>query len=100
MAFGESPQQALQREIMEETGLEVETDRILFASTWPTTPKREALVICYLCISPSAEVRLSCEHQDYFWADKNQAHGMLSGNTLHDWEQYNLADIPELTGTP
>ncbi|MEK3686404.1 NUDIX domain-containing protein [Paenibacillus sp. FSL R10-2736] len=43
--FGESLEAALEREILEETGLAVTTERILYAVTLLTDPARQVVII-------------------------------------------------------
>jgi 8-oxo-dGTP diphosphatase len=65
--YGESPENAVKREVWEETGLEIEIKRLLLVKTW--SPDRVGLY--YLCeiiggeIHPSEEV----SEADYFSLD-------------------------------
>ena len=66
VAFGESPADALRREVAEETGLEVEVAGPL--ATWHSVRGRFQLVgIDFLCEYVAGEVVLSDEHERFAW---------------------------------
>ena len=64
--FGESPVEALRREVAEETGLQIEPLAPL--QVWHYVQQRFQLVgIDYLCASDAREVVLSDEHDGFEW---------------------------------
>ena len=67
MEFGEAPEQALQREIMEETGLSANI--LCPLQTWSFFREEETQIvgITFLCKAESNKVRLSKEHDDFAW---------------------------------
>ena len=69
--FGESPVEALRREVAEETGLPVEP--IAPLQVWHYVQQRFQLVgIDYLCACHSGEVVLSDEHDGFGWLTEEE----------------------------
>ncbi len=69
--FGESPIEALRREVAEETGLEV--DVVGPVATWHSVRGRFQLVgIDYLCEYVAGEVVLSDEHERFAWLTEEE----------------------------
>ena len=66
MEFGETAEETLKREIMEETGLKVNPIKLL--DTWNLIKEeRQITGIIYLCSIEEGEVKLSDEHDAYKW---------------------------------
>ena len=67
LEFGESPMQALKREINEETGLEVE--KLILLNAWNSFKDEctEIIGLTYICTANGDNVMLSKEHSDYEW---------------------------------
>jgi mutator protein MutT len=61
---GESPEECVAREIIEEAGLAVSVVRLLSTWVFEVVPGRRVLIVAYLCelISPAESVRASDEH--------------------------------------
>ena len=78
LEFGESPMQALKREINEEPGLEVEKLILLFAWNSFTDECTEIIGLTYICTANGDNVMLSKEHSDYEWV------------TYEEMKDYNL----------
>lgn len=71
MEFGETAEEALERELMEETGLKVKPLRLL--DTWDLIRGNHHITgIIYLCSLEEGEVTLSDEHDAYKWIDANK----------------------------
>ena len=82
--FGESPVEALRREVAEETGLQVEP--IAPLQVWHYVQRRFQLVgIDYLCACQSGEVVLSDEHDRFAWLTEEEL------RRLHPEEQLQFA---------
>ncbi len=96
LEFGEDLLSGLKREIMEETGLEVIVDKLLFATTFKTHDYRQVVIINYLCRSNTDKVTLSDEHTDYLWADKNTLLEYLGKRTLKDLKDNNILEQLEI----
>lgn len=94
--FGETMQEALRREIREETGLPVEVGGLLYASTFFTNPARQVFLLCYACAACSDEIILSGEHIDYCWAGRKEVMRRLSAEILKDLTADNIFDRLEL----
>lgn len=66
MEFGETSEETLRREILEETGLTVKPIKLL--DTWNLIREDYQIAgIIYLCQLEEGEVRLSDEHDAYRW---------------------------------
>ena len=65
--FGETPENALKREISEETGLDVRVYDTAYIGTYFPDEFRQLVIISYFCTSPTDSIILSNEHIDYKW---------------------------------
>jgi mutator protein MutT len=79
MEFGETAEETLKRELLEETGLQVTPVKLL--DTWNVVYQNknyQITGIIYLCKFEKAEVKLSDEHDKYKWvaADSNSIDNM------------------------
>lgn len=79
----ESPQEALIREISEETGLTVTIGRPFNVFTFKKDTGEFKVGITFLCEYVSGEVRLSHEHTDFRWIDPKDFAQMESVPSLH-----------------
>ena len=70
--FGENVEDALIREIKEETNLDIEI--IKPTNVWSFQPKEnfQLVGITFLCKQVSGEINLSDEHEHFIWVDKNK----------------------------
>ena len=66
---GENLKDCLRREILEETGLEVEIKEPFERWSFKKNPKLTVIGVTYLCEYLDGEVELSDEHLGYFWFD-------------------------------
>jgi 8-oxo-dGTP pyrophosphatase MutT (NUDIX family) len=66
----EQPEQALQREFREETGMTVSVGTIIDSWLFEVLPGRHVFIVSYL-VTPVAEefIKISHEHGDFFLAD-------------------------------
>ena len=83
--FDEIISDCLHREVMEETGLTITVDRLLYAATpiVPAKTKVGAVGLIYICHTDSDAVTLSHEHTEYLWATKAQLAESLTDPTLN-----------------
>ncbi len=84
LEFGEDLETGLKREIMEEVGLTVKVERLLYASTFQSKENRQTVILNYLCHGFTDQVTLSEEHERYLWADKKTMKKYLAKGILHD----------------
>jgi 8-oxo-dGTP diphosphatase len=78
MEFGETPEETLGREVLEEVGLEVEIIKPLDTWSFFKDENTQIVGVTYLCKAASSEVILSEEHVDFAWV------------TLEDIHNYNI----------
>ncbi|HEX3078393.1 MAG TPA: NUDIX domain-containing protein [Lachnospiraceae bacterium] len=79
--FGESPDKAVVRLIHENTGLNVQIDRILY--TWSFMVGEVCNIgISYLCLTGMEDVILSEELHDYKWIRKEDFHKYIENNAM------------------
>ncbi|WP_042202567.1 NUDIX hydrolase [Paenibacillus camerounensis] len=85
--FGEGLEDALEREIAEETGLSVTVGAVAYAASFLTDPGRQVIIITYHCQSENNIVLLSEEHADYQWCTRCQLQQLLPPGILADFER-------------
>jgi 8-oxo-dGTP diphosphatase len=91
--FGEEIETALMREIREETGLDINVERILYATTFKTSPTRQIVLLTYLCTTDGKEISISTEHMDYLWATEEQLKARLPEEILNDFERNDVFSL-------
>ncbi|WP_066501472.1 NUDIX hydrolase [Abyssisolibacter fermentans] len=99
LEFGESPKEALKREIIEETGLK-NVDCLYPINAWNFLKDEhtEIIGITYLCKSEDKKIELSIEHDEYAWIsyddiiNYNFSPGILEDIKKWNWQQI-LKDI-------
>lgn len=72
LSFGESPEEALVREIAEETSLKVTVTHPLFIWSFMKNSEKQVIGITYHCMTDSDDVVLSSEHLDYRWITREE----------------------------
>ena len=71
MEYGETLEETLVREVMEETNLTVEPGKII--TSWDLMQAhRQISGVIFLCQNKSGEIKLSNEHKDYQWITKDK----------------------------
>lgn len=84
--YGETPEEAIKREIREETGItEIIIERVAYVTLVNT--EEPYLIIAYLCEAKTEAVTLSNEHQAFIWADKDECRNMLPKAIIDDFEK-------------
>jgi len=75
--LGETAEEALKREIKEETGLDVDNVKFIMHQEFIFDPmfwkRRHFIFLDFACKSKSTEVRLNSEGQEYVWANPQAA---------------------------
>ncbi len=94
LEFGETPEEALIREIQEETSLDVTNFKLRYAAPYYLNEDNEFVVLCYTCEPSdiSSEVVLSEEHSDYMWASYDQLRDNLQPIVLETFNKYGVLD--------
>jgi 8-oxo-dGTP diphosphatase len=87
LEFGETPEQALTREVKEEAGIEITVERIAYASSFLTGPARQVIIIAYHCRTEHEKITLSEEHTEYLWASEDELARYLPANIAEDLER-------------
>jgi mutator protein MutT len=77
---GEKPQQGLKREVMEESGLEVEVMDPVTSWTFMRDNGEQVFGTTFLCEPEGLEVELGDEHTDFQWVEKKE----LDDLPMHD----------------
>ena len=88
--FGETLEQALEREVFEETGLRVTVQHLLYATTFLTDSNRQVVLMTYLVHPVATIVTLSEEHSDARWVTANEARQMLLQPILDDLDSHDV----------
>lgn len=86
LEYGENPEEALRREIREETGItKIHIGRVAYM----TLAGREnpSFIIAYLCESKTETVVLSREHQSFLWAKEEDCRHVLPMAILGDFDK-------------
>jgi len=95
LEFGETPIECLRREVMEETNLTVDIDKLLYATSvlWPDS---QGIGLIYLCKSNSDLVNLSDEHTEYLWATKAQFVSLINKKIIDEYHANSIFDILDI----
>ncbi len=68
--LGETIQNGLMREVLEEAGVEIEVDRPFYVGEWRPVVRGEELQIIavfFICTTVNSDIRLSNDHDDFQW---------------------------------
>ncbi|MDR7071703.1 NUDIX hydrolase [Fictibacillus barbaricus] len=82
--FEEELEAALIRETKEESGLDITVDKLLYATSFQTTPSRKVILLKYICKSESDNVMISHEHSDYRWVTSAELRQYLPSHIMAD----------------
>ena len=95
--FGEELQNALRREIREETGLEdIRIDKLVYAMTF-INPEKQIIGLMYISYANSDKITLSPdEHTDFMWVNKEQFIKLLYKPMLNELIENNVLDTLEI----
>lgn len=92
LEFGEKPDDAIKREIREETGI---TEITIKNVAYVTLVDSDApyLIIAYICESQTETVTVSHEHQTFMWADKEECKKMLPETIIDDFTKNGIFEL-------
>lgn len=89
---GETPEEAIIREIREETGItDIELNNIAYIAI--LKGEIPDLLIVYLCKTHTESVKISFEHQSFLWADEQQCRDLLPNAIICDFENNNIFEL-------
>jgi 8-oxo-dGTP diphosphatase len=81
---GEGYEDALQREVGEELGVQVQAEHILGTTHFyrgPSRPENELVGVVYLCLLPDPDaIQISAEHTEFRWLPAAEAIELLSAS--------------------
>lgn len=101
LEFGESPEEALARELLEETGLSAQI--VCPLQTWNFFREEDTQIvgITFLCKASTNAVRLSEEHEAYAWITRDELKDYdILPSVLADIRKLKLDDVyKRLNGT-
>lgn len=101
LEFGESPEEALARELLEETGLSAQI--VCPLQTWNFFREEDTQIvgITFLCKASTNTVRLSEEHEAYAWITRDELKDYdILPSVLADIRKLKLDDVyKRLNGT-
>lgn len=78
--YGEKPEEGLKREVMEESGLEIEVAEPVTSWTFMRDNGEQVFGTTFLCEPEDLEVELGDEHTDFQWVEKDE----LNDLPMHD----------------
>lgn len=91
LEFGEGFSDCLEREFLEEVGLNISVDELLYATNFKTDPERQVILLCFKCsVNNTSDVKLSFEHSDFLWASREDAEKLLDKGILRDIAENNI----------
>lgn len=94
LEFGESPEEALARELLEETGLSAQI--VCPLQTWNFFREEDTQIvgITFLCKASTDMVRLSEEHEAYVWITRDELKDYdILPSVLADIKKLKLDDV-------
>ena len=90
---GETLEEAVIREVSEETGLSVLPERLLYASLDDLNGEKHIFIV-YLCLTSEENVILSSdEHTEYRWVDKDECKKLLCGGIAEDYVRHGVYEM-------
>ncbi len=88
----EEAEEAIKREIREETGItDIKIERVAYVTA--VYAKKPYLIIAYLCKSETEAVTLSGEHQAFIWANKEECRQLLPKAITDDFEKNKIFEL-------
>lgn len=93
--FGESFEDALKREFIEEVGLSIEVQKQLFSTTFLSNTTRQIVLLALLCTSEEENITLSNEHDQFLWANKAELLQLLPKAIIKDYEMFGVFELME-----
>ncbi|MDW7669223.1 MAG: NUDIX domain-containing protein [Bacillota bacterium] len=92
----ESLEECLTREVKEETNIDIEIKKILYATDHNTEILGKVVIIVYLCEPKNDKVILSHEHSDFRWVEVEEFRRTVFSEIVDDMDKYGALSIEEL----
>ena len=90
--YGEKPEEAIKREIREETGItEITIKNVAYVTL--VNGEEPYLIIAYICESQTETVTLSNEHRAFMWVDKEACKMMLPKAIIDDFDKNGIFEL-------
>lgn len=94
LSFGEMPERALQREILEEVNLTVDVIKPIWVWSFMKTTYKQVIGITYLCRASNRNVVLSDEHEGFSWVSpENLENVTILPELKADMRKWNWSEI-------
>ena len=90
--YGEKPEEAIRREIREETGIaDITVNNVAYVTL--VNGDEPYLIIAYICETQTEAVALSHEHSAFRWADQEACRAMLPKAIIDDFDQNGIFEL-------
>lgn len=90
--LGETMEEALKREVLEETGIEVE-DYVFLYATAINEDRNPFLIMGYFVPTTKEDIELSFEHTEYKWATVDEYLSLVDRGIKHDFINSNVLEL-------
>jgi 8-oxo-dGTP diphosphatase len=97
LEIGENPYDGLKRELIEETGLDIETICPINVRHFTRTDGQIVTLFIFLCKPLTEKITLSSEHTDYEWIEVDKAREKINPFFLPEIENYKKMGLEKLT---
>lgn len=95
--FHETMEEALNREVYEETSIKIKIIKLLYVTSFFTSEDRKIVLITYLCKAENDNVILSSEHNEYGWFSYDEIFDYLPNDIKEDIIKYKVIKNIHLT---
>lgn len=93
LEFGEDTETCLKREVREEVNLEIDIEGIIYAKNVVIDEETQMFLVVYLCRYKDGEVKLSDEHTDLKWVNKEELKTIISPEIRKDFEDNEVFEL-------
>lgn len=93
LEFGEDIETCLKREVREEVNLEIDIEGIIYAKNVVIDEETQMFLVVYLCRYKDGEVKLSDEHTDFKWVNKEELKTIISPEIRKDFEDNEVFEL-------
>jgi 8-oxo-dGTP diphosphatase len=93
LEFGEDTETCLKREVREEVNLEIDIEGIIYAKNVLINEETQMFLVVYLCRYKDGEVKLSDEHTDFKWVNKEELKTIISPEIRKDFEDNEVFEL-------